>query len=396
MREPPNTACLLRIPLLRHALSDPSVTIHRRAIDRQWAYERLVSISVGGFNPYRRAMYIAAESALADWLAGGCVDDREHNEADALMGELLFFVHDYLHVWAVAEIQQLRPELGFGAAPITPENFEAMVFCHLLTEAAATAGLDYWYLATVDLNEVTDIGTTYSTLTVPYHERDLREYRRLNPAWDAQTVDAFVALTRFYCSGAFAGFSISDIRRSALLHAWLNHEIRYGVNQRAYTRQWLAHLSNGAIAIAYEDSKGPVGCDAGWQRELTRALGERLWAKVKRDEAPVARPLPDAPCWRRERVTPDFRFVNINALTDEERARLTRDEHARLYFDLFAAQLLSRCSFRAFPQAKRRALRSCLRDKDVGALVELIEDPGVVKLKAAAAEAEPLDLMFLN
>lgn len=394
--QPPVGPCLLSVPLLRHMLADPAITIRRRAVDRNWYYEGLLSVAVGGFNPFRRSVYIGAESAVAAWLDGGCTDDREHNAADALVGEVLFLVHDYLHCWSVLEIQRMRPDLGFGSAPIDHDNFAAMVFCQLLTEAAATIGLDYWYLATIDLNQVIDCGTCYRTLAVPYHERHLHEYRRSNPAWDTQSVDAFERLTRFYCTGSFPGFSVDDFRRSALLYTWLNHEIRYGVNQRAYTRQWLAHLSNGAIELAHADSKGPVACEADWQRDLTRRLGERLWAKVKGDEPPTLRADQGAEPWRREVACADFRFVNVNALEEAERRRLAADPNAGRDFNYFAAQYLSRCRLSSFPRARVHELRQALREANVAALVDVVDDPSIAKLTPTPGEDEPLDLMFLN
>ena len=387
---------LLAIPLVRHALSDPNLSIRLRGVDRGWHYERLVQLSVGGFNPYRRSIYVCAESALATWLAGGCSDDRGCNEADFLVGELLFFVHDYLHCWAVGEIQRMLPGLGFGAAPIDAGNLEDMVFCHLLTEAAATVGLDYWYLSTVDLNQVCDVGTNYRGLTVQYSERHAQEYRRFDPSWDMQSVAGFERVARFYCTGEFPGFGLEDLRRSAVLHAWMRHELRYGVNQRAYTRQWFVHLANGALALAYEDSRGPVACDAAWQRDLIDALGRRLWAKVKGDEAPARLPAPAGEPWRRRHACADYRFTNINALAPAQRAALAEHEDTRRYFDLYAAQAVSRCRFQGFPAARLPALRRALHERDLAALRALVEDPAIATVEAAGPDDEPLDLMFLN
>ena len=147
---------LARLPLVRRMLEDRAVTLVERCVHEDWAYNRLAS-SVKGWNPWSGSVYVAARSAMHDWRAQPERSLRELNEGDLLLPEVLFAVHDYLHVWSMRFIQARAPERGFGHGPITKENAETMVFLSLLTEAAATAGVDYWYLSTVDLNAVLPI-----------------------------------------------------------------------------------------------------------------------------------------------------------------------------------------------------------------------------------------------
>jgi hypothetical protein len=182
---------LLRIALVRQMLEDRRFRLQPRAIDRTWQYERAIPMSVVGFNPFNGTIYYGARSFLARWLREPHASARLHNEGDYLVRELLFAVHDYLHAWSVALIRELAPELGYGSTPIIREQIDRLAFCHLLTEAVATCGLDYWYLSTLELDDVVPIGSLTTGLTISYHERFLPEYRRFHPEFRVQDPEFF-------------------------------------------------------------------------------------------------------------------------------------------------------------------------------------------------------------
>src|SRR5688572_16545693 len=103
----------------------------------------------------------------------------------------------------------------------------------LLSEAAATVGVDYWWLCAVELGELLPIGTRVrGGLTTSYHERDRSEYRRFYPELEVQSLAFFGDLCAFHCNGEFVGFDGDDLARSPLLLAWLTQELRYGERQR--------------------------------------------------------------------------------------------------------------------------------------------------------------------
>jgi hypothetical protein len=118
-----------------------------------------------------------------------------------------------------------------------------MAFCHLLTEAAAVIGLDYWYLSQFDLNSAVPIGTSFRHVSVSYDVKHLEEYRRFCPDLRVEHPGFVRFLGTFYCTGVFEGFSPQDLKDSPLLYKWLCHELVYGRRQREYTRLWLQHLS---------------------------------------------------------------------------------------------------------------------------------------------------------
>ena len=136
---------LLRIPLVRQMMEDPAIRLVPRAVDAAWRYRQIAPVSVVGFNPWIKSVFYASESLFAAWLEDPYGSARAHNEDDLLVYEVLMAAHDHLHAWASLAIAALRPELRFGVGRITADKLEDHVFCHLLTEAVASGGLDYWY-----------------------------------------------------------------------------------------------------------------------------------------------------------------------------------------------------------------------------------------------------------
>jgi len=383
---------LLNIPLLAQMLDDPGFAIVRRGIDSRWSYEDCISTRVEGFNPLRAAAFIGTHSHFDRWLPHRHGSARRFNRDDGLVSEALFVVHDYLHAWAYRWIAELRPELAFGRRPITRRNLDAMAFCHLLSEAAATVGLDYWYLSVVDLAREVPIGTLQRGLTVSYREGWSGEYRRFNPGLEVQHPSFFARLARFYCDGVFQGFSAQDLRASPAIDAWIAHELNYGRLQRRYCRQWLCHLSAETLNLSEAEQDAPIPCEAGWQRRLADALGERLWAKVKDGEmcAPPGRPDPQGTWTAPPGRAPDFRFVNLNRhgrLAPAAVKAMPEDS-----FDYLMRQYVSRFDFAAFPPAAMGVFKMIREDRDFGIGDRLLK--GFRRLPVA--RAEPPSLILYN
>lgn len=360
---------LLRIPLVADMMRDPITRFAKRNVDAHWQYHGHFATSGAGFNPVEGVVFYPAVSAFAEWILAPQADARPLNHRDRLLREVLLAVHDYLHVWAYRAIVQLAPDLGFTRANITKRNFEAFVFCHLLSEAVATVGLDYWYLATVDLNEVVDLGTALTGLTASYQERHAKEYRRFNSEHDVQRPAFLLQMTEFYCSGVFPGFSVADCQSSPLLLSWLEHELRYARRQREYCRLWFHFLRAGTAHSLDGDPSRPVRCDARWQRALMRQMCDLLWAKVT-GAAPLQRfsQVRGKP-WRRPLGADlDFRFINFNALNARELSELKPDAAS---FDYFLQQWMVSHRYDA-SSAKLTRCFDLLRAEKDDALVRLM------------------------
>lgn len=335
------------IPLIAQMLGDPDIPVILRGVDNAWAYHGVIPHVVSGFNPQNCAVYCAVESAFGRWLAAPETPLRELNTRDRLMREALFAVHDYLHAWSARLIGAAAPQVGFGVAPIGAANFEDHVFCQLLTETAATIGLDYWYLARVDVSRLVPIGTCMRTLTTAYREEHVEEYRRYCPALDVQNPAFFEVFARFYCTGRLPGFRGDSLTHSPRVLAWIEHELRYGQLQRRYTRKWLAYLSDGAVpSPARAVADAAVDPDVPWRRDLVALVGDALWRLVHEGSAVrVSAPVREAS------VVPangpiDFRFTNLAGLDDPWHEIRRRGVDSESYPWLFA-QIVSAHRFDA-------------------------------------------------
>ena len=386
---------LLRLSLVRQMLDDEQVRKVPRAIDRRWTYEKVIPVSMTGFNPYNDALYYAHQSAFARWLQDPAASARDCNEGDFLVHEVFFTVHDYLHVWTAQLLRALEPQRRLGRGRVQARDSETLAFLHLVTEAAATVGLDYWYLSTFDVNDVVPIGTEHNLLATTYSERDLAEHRRGRPSLEVQSPAFFSELARFYCTGELRGFDVDDLRRSPKTYRWLRHELRYGALQRRYVRMWLRYLETGEVARESPRDEAPVALGEPWQERVLAEVGTALWAKVKegRESGERGRVEDGEPSWTSPPSdAPDFRFININAV-DEEVAEHVRqgpsgEENARY----LTYQLLSRYDYAGVAPELRRILVDVAQQRGPSAVRWLLRDSP----RVAAVTAEPRDLLLMN
>jgi hypothetical protein len=389
---------LLHLSLVREMLTDHRVPKRARAVDRRWTYERAIPVSVAGFNPYTNAVYYGSRSAFARWLRDPAGSARDYNEGDFLVHEVFFAVHDYLHVWTAQLLRELLPEQRLGRGPLAERDREPLAFLHLVTEAAATVGLDYWYLSTFDVNDVVPIGTTHNLLATQYCERDLAEYRRANRSFTVQTPAFFTELARFYCTGELRGFDVNDLRRSPKAFRWLRHELAYGVAQRRYIRMWLRYLATGEVARPDPRDGRAVAVSEPWQERVFAAVGEALWRKVKdgHDDlgtgATSTATVDDEPWASPCAGVPDFRFTNLNALEEvpcfDVRSGPSGEENA-LYLGY---QLLSRYDYAAVEPELRDLLVDLVPRRGPAGVARLLRDLP----RVAPVGDEPRDLMILN
>lgn len=382
---------LLRVPLVRQLLEDRNVGLAPRAVDARWYYEGVLPIRLGGFNPLSGAVYYPASSHLARWLDAPAKSARRHNENDWLVQELLFAVHDYLHVWAYGVIDALAPKHGFRERPKTRAALEDRVFCHIVSEAVATVGLDYWFLCTLNLNELCDLGTRFDFgLTTDYHQRFAPEYRRFGPSLRVQHAEFFGVLTRFYCSGVWAGFDLRALKRSPLVLRWLEHELRYSRLQRRYARQWFSELAPRALAFDASELDAPIAVNRAWQHELIAELGALVWDKVKNRKEPGFRHVPRR-AWSPDYDRPiDFRFVNLNALRAERRALEVATNPTSELFRAY--QTIARTDFAKSGFLASESMLSCVQAGDYAGLAECLAGRRTLD----PTDKEPRELLLLT
>jgi hypothetical protein len=302
----------LQLLLVRQLLNDKNFTLRARSVDKTWNYKGTVETAMTGFNQFTSDIYYGGISALSSWLESPEDSARPYNERDLLMRELLLACHDYYHVWSTHLIQTIAPELEFDLSNPAAIDIERHTFCHLLTEAAATIAIDYWFLARIDVNSILPIGTKISSLTTNYHHKIERELSIFNNSFATYDPSFFVNLASFYCTGNFIGFSVDELKVSPVLLNWLEHELRYGAVQRSLAREWFAYIADTRSHLV---PKAPLHITEPWQSELMEKIAEYLWRKVTRDDdvltssdvAVVKKPV------RFDTSTDriDLRFVNI-------------------------------------------------------------------------------------
>ena len=384
---------LLHIPLVQQMLEDPSVQFKSRAIDKSWHYFNKHSPSLGGFNPLTNTIYYGKYSRFSKWLKQTEKSARELNEGDHLVAEVLFAVHDYLHIWGYQAVAELLPNLGFGTNPITDKNFEDMVFCHLLTETVATVGLDYWYLSQLNLNDVVSIGTRIYPLTTHYHQKHIAEFQRFSKSFNPYKKEFFTQINNMYICGEFAGLDIKALQRSPLILNWMTHELKYAELQRRYTRSWLAHLSNLKIQLPLAQLSKPVNLDNKWKQQLTADLSFLLWNKVVKNERSFFPPLDLESVWQSKSERSDkisFQSTNINSLglSPQQLRQKSLPEAQSLYFLYW--QNLASYRMDTFTKAEILSLTNGLDQKNLKALGSILASKSSIPRRSV----EPRDLFF--
>lgn len=368
------------VPLFQQMLNDPNVRIQTRGIDCDWIYKKFIDESVSGFNPFENTIYLSQNSAASKWVKAKYKNFRKHNLMDRLMIEYLFMMHDYLHIWGYQWISRLAPQIGFGKNAVNGKNFEDFVFCHLLTEAIAVVGLDYWFLSTVDFCNMTNVGSNTGLLTVSYHVKNDDEFRRFNPKFNTQHVDFFKFIAEFYCTGVFYGFDRNTLIQSPITLSWLNHEISYSSLQRVYSRQWINTLQNQGRTFTKRELEQPVDCSKKWKKELISEIGKLLWDKIKNDVPHYSGKKVRYPYLKNPKH-PYSEMMNLNKI------RLEGSENFNMHFN----QLISKYRFSDFDHQEVEIIRILKDKKDI----KLIESFLKMKKPLPVSKNEPTFLFML-
>lgn len=382
---------LLHHRLVRRAFTDRRLAPRPRGIDCAWRYNGVVADPVVGFNPFGGSFYYGVKSTLAEWLKAPGASARPLNTRDRLVYEVFFGVHDYLHVWTYGLIRELAPDLEMGFGRIHPRNFEALVFAHLLTEAVAVVGLDFWYLSTINANDVSPIGMDRQTFATSYHERDIAEYRRAYPDFEVQTPRFYQEIVTAYCTGNFKGFDANDLMRSPMLARWATHVVDYAQYMRSYIRNWLSYLAGSASYSG--DSFRPLSISSRWHRSLVRDVGDALWDLVKHDKSDVVSGVDPRRTWRSPReLAPDARYVNVNRLDHRELARIAESAQSEVGFRWLFDQYISAFDFDAFDKEKLVLLPLIKRSRSFKALQAVTKG----ERRLPVSPNEPRDLFMLG
>jgi hypothetical protein len=382
-------ASLLSIPLVAHLFQQRRVKLVPRPIDAGWLYAGVLPLVPAGFDPFGGTIYLPARSRMLDWQKGSVRSLRHLNRGDWLLYEAFSAVHDYLHVWAVAELTaELFGDRG-GIVEVTPAILRDVEFIYLVSEAVATVGVDFWYLSRIDIDAVCRLGSNFRGLASSYREGDLSRYRALAPDFRVQQPAFLTWMVTGYCALAFEQFSLEDLRRDTRLRGWLGHELRMARKQLALIRDWLSHLTGWP-----QSKTARVEFRSTRRREAVARVAEKLWCISNGTQTPVLRraslSLPRRDCRRI-----DYRFTNIRTLPewpDFDAGALSRIGVQQ--FAYFAYQYLTAFEFAGARRAQhlRRDVEACILTRDFGRLRLLTGS----RQKPLAGAAGPADLIFAD
>lgn len=386
---------LLNIPLVRQAVEHVNKDILvPRAVDNRWVYQEVIPINIGGFNPISGKIYCGSHSTLSKWIPVAHKSARPLNATDRLVYEVLFLVHDYLHLWAYQLINKIMPQMGFGKKRVTPQNFDDFVFFHLITEAVAVVGLDYWQLCEREINEFCPIGSSIKSLAVTYSEKQLPEYRKFNPDFEAQSPEFFEQIATFYCTGEFPGFDSTDLKNSPMIYDWIRHELDYGESQRVITRQFFSQFLPGGLKFSHEQLKKPIKVNKKWQKDLIKKVGQHLWDKVKNnidDKLEIPKSKPKRP--QKQTDLGDFRFFNYNSYSgDMESLRDHLFEASADSRRYFVYQYVASFRFDQFGEEEISLIRGIVNRADLDDTFAFFSK----KKRLKVHEQEPANLLILN
>jgi hypothetical protein len=385
---------LLRIPLIKAAVEDRKFKKILRGIDQSWKEDGAIPISVSGFNPYESSGFIAKKSALAEWLKDPSQSVRPLNSSDSLVIQALFMAHDYLHAWAISTIRELASaDFSYGTDAVHLKNIEDYVFCHLLTEAVATVGLDYWFLSQIKLNDLCPVGTRVRCLTIGYHSDYDQEIRRFNSEIKIHDPRFFSFMAHFYCDGVFSGFTIDDLKKSPILMNWIDHEVMYGEKQREYARLWFSYLSKEGPSSARKNLNAPLKIKKDWQKKLILELAESLWDFFKNPSG-IKQSFDGSRLWRfADERDPDPRFNNLLHFDLKSMLKsASKGPNREEKLDFLAFQYVSQYDLKKCALKIRSLVPALVGKKDFGALERIFKN----QIKVPRSEEEPAHLLMLN
>lgn len=386
----------LQVPLIRQALTDQHILLSPRRVDGRWQ-SKVHLPSTSGFNPYSFKIYLPFNHVVFDWLKNPAASARPFNHQDQLMQKLLLVVHDYLHSWSILAVRHLMPDLAFGQTVITKENFEDMVFCHLLTEAAAVAGADYWYWSRTQINALCPIGTKTNQFAVSFKEKDLPEFQRYCPDFNPLNPSFLSELIQNYCRGDFSGFDLEKIKESPLVEEMVLHEVNYSHMQRLYSRRMISAFSaepdDFYLSTNADLLKKPVNFSEKWKQELTNKLADLLWKKISQPTDSISFKPPEdhsSSFWKNKKSS--FMYTNVNSLGDEEIAAVLADSDWSEDKYWFWIQYISTFDLDQFSALETDKIRLALMIKSQEKLVDIFKHKQRLKIETC----EPRSLFIPN
>lgn len=307
------------LPLIGDIFSQNRVDFVQRPVDMRWHYSGIVPVSTAGFNPLGRSVFFGRQSYLETFLAED--ELRIDKDIDQMLYEVLFAVHDYVHIWSTYRVLEYLPHCAEPSTWSDPAALDDLAFLLVVGELVATTTLDFWLLCDLNLGRELRVRTTVGALTTAFRTSQIGETQELRPGFEVGSRRFFSWLANGYCGLGFEGFEGVDRTRLKEKAGWVIKEMDLSLRQRRLTRSWLHHLSGGFASAPKADV---IFINSSTRMKILGDLEEELWDTCRR-RVPLA--------WPSARPTPavlglvpstgtDFRFNDILHVEDFERARL--------------------------------------------------------------------------
>lgn len=275
---------LTDLSVVKWLLSEEGFSLKSRAVDMRWEYAGLFPEAINvGFAPFGDDILSPRISASSTWLSSPHRRDFALLNLDnRLLREVLFQVHDLFHMWAYRRMMNHPKGFAFGMVPINEKNLSDYVFCHLVSEAAATVGLDYWYLSQQSLGDFLGLPLDFKGLTVSYsQEMDIALANETQIS--VHTPEFFSVICQLYTTGSLPGVEAKVLERVPSLTNWLRHELQYSEVQREYSYEWFSYL--GGLPIPSKgQSLSPIKADTAWRKEVIKDVGSELWRMTQQQK----------------------------------------------------------------------------------------------------------------
>ncbi len=301
------------LPLFEHFFKEAQYSLVSRPFDSRWHYIGAIKGFQSGFNPFLSSIFYNEISELSFWLKGSELPTRQ-SQRKRLLNEILFLLHDYLHMWSMRLIDQFC-RLNFGDGILGRSNRDLELFM-ILTEAVATVGLDYWVLSQADTGSPFGLDRGVQFLTINLHSEQVEAIRKINPGFSIHRESLYTEIAHFYTSGIMLGFGIDDVKKCKELESYIVHELSYGELQRAYARMFVQYAFEGISRD--ETDTSPIELCSAWHHDLIGYIGRHLWNFVHNGTSPDLQPLINVfpPLRMEQRSRPNPRLVVAEKFLD--------------------------------------------------------------------------------
>lgn len=352
------------LPLLRFITEQSHVQILERPVDMTWYYDGIVPISVVGFNPFGRTVFFGSNSFAKAMLAAD--KKSSSSKIDWYLYEILFLLHDYMHIWAVARMLDSLPHCSKPGVWEDTRSLSDLGFVLIISEAVATVAVDWWTLSRLDLTSVLQCKTAFRCLTTSFQRDDLLLARKIAGNFEVYTPRFFRWMAVGYLTGRFNGFD--DVGQSSLEEnaKWLVKEREYGIKQRDYARRWLTHLSNGKLELS---SNSMFALDD-FRISIIESLAGELWqlfAEGAPSELHIRGGRVELPV---QSVSLNFEFTDLSHVFDALSSLDVSTLSVR-QFSFLAAQWLSYSEKRQSPNVSADAFDRIVRQRNLFELRDL-------------------------